>query len=89
MFGLCLPSHQVRIIKDDGTRQSIMCTDCSTKQEVRKEAGEWIAKEIEFQTKRRRTDFENWKGIEYINDRTNEVLYECSIDDCLNEINYK
>lgn len=88
MFGLCLPSHQIRIVKDDGKKQSIMCADCSTKQEVRKEAGEWISKAIEYQVKQRKTEFESWKEIEYINDRTDEVLYTCSIEECLKEIDY-
>lgn len=89
MFGLCLPSHQIKIVKDDGTEESISCTDCSTKKQVREEAGDLIVRAIEYQVKHRKTDFENWKAVKYVSDKTGEVIYECTVEECLQEVNYR
>ena len=29
-----LPRHEILLVKEDGTKKSIMCTDCSNKKEV-------------------------------------------------------
>lgn len=89
MFGLCLPSHTIYIVSADGTRESTIIGDYTSRQEIRKAIGKWIAQAIQYRVKKRNTDFENWESIEYVDDRTKEVLYQCSVQECLDEIGYK
>lgn len=71
-----LPSHEILVVKDDGTKESIMCTDCSTKKEVRKEVEDYILNLI----KHCKTYYEEWSWFQYV-DHDKNVLYEFSIEE--------
>lgn len=61
MFGL--PTHTIVAIHKDGSRESIMCTDVFTKDEMKEEIA-WYIKDM---IKHNNTNYENWTSFEYVN----------------------
>lgn len=72
-----LPSHSIYLVKKDGTRVNVSMSDCSTKKEVREEVKEIIENYYDDQ-------IGNYAKAQYV-DRNDNILYECSIEECLNE----
>ena len=76
MFGL--PTHTIYLIKKDGSRENVCMTDCSTKIEVRLEVRNLIQEYYNDKV-------EEFEKAEYV-DKNNNVLYECSINECMEEL---
>lgn len=66
-----LPTHEILIIRKDGSKESIMMADCSLKNEIKEEAKEWF-KDNKI------TNYENFLAIRYV-DFSKKTIYECSI----------
>lgn len=68
------PKHEILFVKKDGTKKSIMFTDCTTKEEVKEEVNYYLKlnnleKEI----------CKEYVFIQYV-DSNKEVLYEYLIE---------
>ena len=71
---LGLPTHYVYLIKENGERENVMNTDCSTKAEVRQE----VADLLKYYAKSE--DISVYKKAQYT-DSSNRVLYEFDLED--------
>lgn len=73
-----MPSHTIYLIKVNGERINVCMCDCSTKKEVRQEV------------KRLIQEYYDDKINEYIKaqyvDKNDNVLYECTIKECMEEL---
>jgi hypothetical protein len=74
-----LPTHSIYLIKKDGTKENCAIIDCSTKAEVRefvKELKEtWTSVNFE----------ETYVKAQYVDGKDN-VIYECTIKECMEEL---
>lgn len=73
---LGLPTHWVYLVKKDGTRENVENADFSTKLEFRKAVKELI----EMYSKN--IDTSIYEKAQYTNNNK-EVLYECTIAECM------
>ena len=73
-----LPSHAIYLVKKDGTKENVSMTDCSTKKEVREEVKDLI----KYYSKTMDTSI--YVKAQYF-DRNGSLLYECTVEECLNE----
>lgn len=71
---LGLPTHWVYLVKENGERENVMNTDCSTKSEVRKE----VADLLRYYAKS--MDISIYKKAQYT-DSKQKVLYEFDLED--------
>lgn len=72
-----MPTHNIYLVKQNGERVSVSITDCSTKQEVRQEAKELLEQYYDDK-------IEEYAKVQYV-DKNDKVLYECTVEECLNE----
>lgn len=75
---LGLPTHSIYLVKEDGTRENVSMSDCSTKREFRLEVKDLL----EYYSKSQ--DVSVYKKAQYVGSGDN-ILYECSIEDCKKE----
>ena len=74
-----LPTHNIYLVKRDGTKESIMIGDCSTSKEVRDE----VRYSIDMMSKHK--DISEYIKAEYTNNN-GDVLYTCTIEECMEEL---
>ncbi len=87
MFGI--PTHEVKVIYKDNTKESMMIADFSSKEELKKEVkGEYeriLKCKGEYANKNNCNPLD-WKTIQYCTfDKEQRVIYECSIEEILKE----
>ena len=71
---LGLPTHWVYLVKENGERENVMNTDCSTTSEVKKEVADLLRNYAKS------TDISIYKKAQYTDSKHN-VLYEFDLED--------
>lgn len=68
-----LPRHEILLVKEDGTKKSIMVTDCSTKKEV--------IEETKYYFKSNKSEnYKEYASVQYVDSKEN-ILDELKIEE--------
>lgn len=77
MFGL--PTHEIFAVKENGEMESIMITDCNSRENVIEEI-RWYIKDM---IKHNNTRYEEWDHFDYVNHMT--CFYRIMADEIFKE----